>query len=725
MKSGTSYRHHVADRAAVDLRREAGPRPWVTFVRSLALCVLAVSLTTVVGGCGCGKKFEGASGDEVAEVVRRRKEKREKEAKEDAEYREKVQKRKERERYQREEELARRRMERKAQSNTSAASTARRVSGDSPKRPTAPTVVLPAQLADWQLTDYWKARQYGTPRFVEAVRYYGRNTAGNAKAIALLLNMLAIPGAGEVQEEAIVQALADNGTPAAWKGIEGLLDGTTRAAHPVLARDTALRVLIDRGDSTSEKILLAAVLRSSKSSSPTVRDLARKILEDHGPEMSEGFRVVLAGYSVDPQIPQDQRDLLQEFLLRPDPRNLGAQAIIYRAPATPLALRRHLRGEFLRQSSAAVGLLTDIPVVIEVPRHETQVVSAQAGQYQTAYEARRHQARVERKTAVAAAEGRIDPQLTARVARHMWSREMLVHLAGELYQVDALTHEPQLLALVGTIPVDPMRARLYETLHRNWQDGPTGVESTGLFDQVVTDPGILVVLKMMPRSDSGAADASRLAPWLRKQRTDQDQASGLGQVRAMVDNVEAEWMRVTGQAVLRLSERFEAAALAKARQSSGAAEASARRMSTGSVSLPFELHTGARVVTEYELTWPHDVADATCGEAVGPIRVHHVRIEEQNRYAGVFGYYRHQIPGAVEHLSSQGAWFDGLIRRPESGTQVSLDVVINRDRIRGSVDNEREKLRIDVLMVEIFDPSQPRQAAGAAGGERVSSASGS
>jgi len=290
------------------------------------------------------------------------------------------------------------------------------------------------------------------------------------------------------------------------------------------------------------------------------------------------------------------------------------------------------------------------------------------------------------------------------VARHIWSPEMGSFLAAELYQVDDLGAQAGLLGLAGTMPVEAVRANLYRTLRRNWQDGPKDVESTGVFDRIAVDPGLLVILKMMPRRDPEPSDDSRQAPWAAKKQRGKYRPSVLAEVREMVGDVEQEWMRVCGQLVLRLSERFEAAALAQT-ISPGDGGAAVRRASAGDVRLPFSLHPGARVVTEYELTWPVGLTDPACREAVSPMRVRHVRIEEQNRYTRVLAYYRHQIPTANEHLSSQGAWLDGLVSRPEVGTKVSLDVLIGRDRISGGPENEEEKLRVDVLMVEIRDPS--------------------
>jgi len=682
---------------------------------TVPLCVVLGVVCALTAGCGCGSKHAAGNSEQIEAVRERLKQQAEEDKKErkEEELREAEEKRKAEEaRRKRAEEAARQREEARKRATV----TARRPAAES--RTTAPKLTkLPEQFADWKPENYVTAKREGNPRFAEAVAFLGKSYVGSENAAQLLVRLLSTPSqqpsgsrrgsedrSSEAQIEAIVAALADNGTPTAWQTLEGLLDGTVRSDDDAAAREAALAALAEQGGSTGEDILLKVLLRSSGSSSETVRDWTRKFLDEYGPDLSERFRVALAGRCVDPQLAQERRAIVEEFLLKPDPKNLGAQVVIYRGAATAPGVRRRLQEEFLRLSSAAVGVLTGMPPEAAAPSRSYEVVSRPTGRHQTGYGSGGHRTPSRRDpTAPSMA---ADPELPARVARYLWSPEMGSFLAAELYQVDDLGAQAGLLSLAGTVPVEAMRANLYRTLRRNWQDGPEDVESTGIFERIIIDPGLLVVLKLMPRRDPEPSDDSRQAPWLRRSQKSKYRPSALAQVREMVGEVEQEWMRVCGQLVLRLSERFEAAALAGATSPGGGATA-VRRTSKGEVRLPFTLHPGARVVTEYELTWPVDLTDPACREAASPIRVRHARIEEQNRYSRVLGYYRHRIPTAAEHLSSQGAWIDGLVSRPEVGTKVSLDVLICRDRIPGNPDDENEKLRVDVLLIEVRDPSGP------------------
>jgi len=695
-------------------RRRRGHAPW-----RAAWCSVLGFACLLSAGCGCGSRHPAGSNAEIEAVRKRLKQQAEEDRKEQerAKLRGAVEKkRKAQAKRKHDEEVARQRAE------------ARKRATLATRRPTAGTrtsppklTKLPEEFADWKPDDYLAAKRQCNPRFPEAVAFLGENYPGSENAAKLLVRLVstgseARSGSGRSsagQVEAIVAALAQNGTPAAWRALEGLLDGTIRSDDSEAAREAALAALAEQGGFTAEKILLEALLRSSGSSSEAVGDLARKFLDEYGPQTSERFRVALARQCFDRRLAGQKRAIVEEFLLKPVPKNLGAQVVIYRGAATAPAVRRQLQGAFLRMSSTAVGVLMGMPPEAAAPIRSRKVVSRPTGRSQTAYGSRGHRIALHREPVGPAVTA--DPELPARVAHHLWSAEMRSALAAELYQVDDLGEQAGLLALAGTMPVETMRADLYRTLRRNWQDGPEGVESTGIFDRIIIDPGLLVILKMMPRRDPEPSDESRQAPWLKRKRGSKPKyrpsvlanVEDMAETREMVGEVEQKWMRVCGQLVLRLSERFEAAALAQA-TSPGSGATSVRRTSGGDVRLPFTVHPGARVVTEYELTWPVDIADPACRGATSPMRVRHVRIEEQNRYVSVLGYYRHQIPSADEHLSAQGAWLDGLVSRPEVGTKISLDVLIDRDRIRGAPENEEEKLRVDVLMVEVQDPSRPQ-----------------
>ena len=67
----------------------------------------------------------------------------------------------------------------------------------------------------------------------------------------------------------------------------------------------------------------------------------------------------------------------------------------------------------------------------------------------------------------------------------------------------SLEQQSQPFLLAGTIPCESTRAILYKTLHKRWYEGPKALETAGLGDRLITDPGLLVAIKMGgPREES-------------------------------------------------------------------------------------------------------------------------------------------------------------------------------------------------------------------------------
>ena len=102
-----------------------------------------------------------------------------------------------------------------------------------------------------------------------------------------------------------------------------------------------------------------------------------------------------------------------------------------------------------------------------------------------------------------------------------------------------------LLLLASTIPQDSTRAALAKTLHKRLSDGPKALEAEGLTDRVVTDPGLLVLAKLLPRKELAALQG-RPARAARRQirRNDQRQQA------------EQDWCVATSKLVATWCKRF-------------------------------------------------------------------------------------------------------------------------------------------------------------------------
>ena len=90
--------------------------------------------------------------------------------------------------------------------------------------------------------------------------------------------------------------------------------------------------------------------------------------------------------------------------------------------------------------------------------------------------------------------GQSDPDLPYRMARQLWSTSCATVLEDALGKLDSLEGGTQLVVLAATIPVDSIRSTTLETLQEHWNDGPEQLNSAGLLQQTISDPGFLTVL---------------------------------------------------------------------------------------------------------------------------------------------------------------------------------------------------------------------------------------
>jgi hypothetical protein len=124
-----------------------------------------------------------------------------------------------------------------------------------------------------------------------------------------------------------------------------------------------------------------------------------------------------------------------------------------------------------------------------------------------------------------------DPDLPYRVAKKLWAPEFTKIVAKRLGQVESLKSPGQVFSLARSMPADNVRAALHRLLQKHWKDGPAvlglgaasrmgpmgeiGVRrdfGTGGFGpgfgpgntagQTINDPGLLILVKLLPREDA-------------------------------------------------------------------------------------------------------------------------------------------------------------------------------------------------------------------------------
>jgi hypothetical protein len=271
--------------------------------------------------------------------------------------------------------------------------------------------------------------------------------------------------------------------------------------------------------------------------------------------------------------------------------------------------------------------------------------------------------------------------------------------------------------LAGTIPHDSTRAALARVLRKYSSEGPKPLEAAGWPERIITDPGLVVLVKSLPRREtkpakapaggqprvagparSGSAAAAKAA----------EAAKQAAQKKEQKERAEQDWLAVSSKLVAVWCKRLHAAAAVKEK----AAGEAARPVGEAAPKLPddFELDAGAKVVAAYHALWPDEAPPAMLQQEPSPLEVHYVRVEETKKPKTAIGFYSRQAQAKPSDIRTidNGVWIDSLRPVSQNDRRRSLDVLITRTvRKAGdlSKDEEETELVVDILIIEIKDPA--------------------
>jgi len=668
----------------------------------------------------------------------------------------------------------------------------------------------PQDLAQWKKEDYFSARAEGDARLVEAVGYLAQRFVGNAPAARMLGQLLeppksqedpakgSQPGYGPQYRQAspqlvqaVVAALAINGTDVALAMIEQLLAGTLATEDDKTAVGAALNVLAAHPSAKAQDIVFRALtapekLRTGSGGNVTADQLRETALAAVSATASEPFRTRLATYLAQPGTSPQLREQMGGFLSQQHPDNVGAQLILYQSAQTPPETKATLEQYFIAYSSAALGDVLGMPAVEGTQPGQQPMANPLQRPLQyggpVGPGGRPGPQRPPQYDGPAGPTGYgpppsgpnppgagpmwrppaapgvnqpqttpADPEAPYRRARQLWSPQTASTVEGRLGQLKSLEGQAQLLMLAGTFPVDSTRSVACKILHDRWADGPAQLESAGLSSSVITDPGLLLTIKTLPRraeADPGSTpgttpDGSYRAPSVSprgnpRQPGDSSQSenryrprprpkpgeSGTAteavetaqQVVEKRMQAERDWMKTSEGLVRAWCARLNAAGLARA--------GAARGTETGpggaepNDNLPVKLHPQANVVSEYHLNWPGDLGAKLSGIAPGPMEIHYLRINDKSDPVKRLGFYRRQLQLKTPdvHPIQNGYWMDRVVRVPKTeeqgpidktGWKRSVDILITKVQDKPEpARSEETGLVIEILSIEMKDPAK-------------------
>lgn len=268
------------------------------------------------------------------------------------------------------------------------------------------------------------------------------------------------------------------------------------------------------------------------------------------------------------------------------------------------------------------------------------------------------------------------------------------------------------IALACTMPLDKVRHAILRRCKSHYQDGPDtalgkissgrsgdnmdpatsgakrsmGSDSNAILLEVL-DPGLLVVVKMLPREDPHALTKG----------SGGHGNSGTGNAGDM----QRQWFEASKQLVTQiLGQCFVAA--------------SPTTETMENDPCPITPHKGAGIVKRLDLKLPNDATGLLGQLPTDPIEIHYIRIEEVGNLQRMLSYYKRAVKGENHTLGNMGYWFDKISGGATPGKRRSIDVIISPG-VEKPVDpfhnnrNSRKKkgvpIVIQILTIETADPA--------------------
>jgi hypothetical protein len=637
---------------------------------------------------------------------------------------------------------------------------------EEPKKEEKPP--LPEDVAKWKQQDYHRARQENDPKLLTAIARLGEKFPGNEKAARCLIDLLkplpsekpaektppdkppvsvpgqpvssgggqpsavrpmqpsGVPGAnpnvppsrpsnpGDLTKlvETIVEALGCNGSETARGTFEQILAGTFATDDDKAAVEAALKALVAHSSNENDALLLRVLTAADKlrpagrQGSWPAKDMKAKAFELVKTSASSGLRTQLAEAVLGEHAKIDPKEPIDEFLLAPTLLNCGAQLVIYQKAFPDKELKAVLEQQLLGYGSQVLSRCLDIPGEA-LPASAGMPAGPRTG-FGPSPQPMPSGGHAPSDNAAKPA----DVDFASQFAGQLWSGAFRGLLESQLTNLRTLDKQPNLVLLAATIPQDSMRSILFKMLYSNsykhWYEGPKALETAGLLDRVVTDPGLLVTIKTLPRKESAntpkasdAAKPGRGGPIVAGPR-----ATGGPQKKLQA---EQEWMDLSAKLVGAWCKRLDAAAAAKEKDAENSPATNKTPADESDLKLPGDitLPRGAEVVASHHIVLP-DAAPAGFAQ-VRPdsLHVYYVRTKETNKLKKAINYYKGQVKPTSEARLIEGkkTWIDVVRVGSQKDRRRSIDVLITRPDSAGAANNDDEvELIVELLIIEIKDP---------------------
>jgi hypothetical protein len=416
---------------------------------------------------------------------------------------------------------------------------------------------------------------------------------------------------------------------------------------------------------------------------------------------SPELRIRLAHHVANPATPASHRTVLLPMLLDQRGDNVKAQATLALAENFDANQRTRLQRQLLVQLRRAMDRLMDTPdaPLLHGPREAA---------IRAVFESRQP----------------APLQETVQVTNELWSPAFVKRLAAQLGEARNASNQADLFALATSIPSDLIRPVVHQHLSEHWLEGAELIMAPQFTPSTMRDPGMLLVLKALPRdvatkasrARGGSAQKQLLAREYNARRAWSAAAYTMVQTLMRRCEIGCEVRRIAARPTpaSSVSQPIESvAALDRMLQTRKAATSASadEHPATGAEpsaasSFPLDLPPAAEVESAYALRWPEQF-EGQINFTVSPLTLHYTRLRFEDQGQRAVAFFARQLKGAHERPLENGRWLDSD-SRPVPGKLRSVDVMITLAKpvavaTRSTRRTAVEKLVAEILWIEIDD----------------------
>ena len=563
----------------------------------------------------------------------------------------------------------------------------------------------PSELARWQERDFFLAKLQEKPELLEVIArsaVEGRDDEAIVQILTRLLQPEMYAGLRELVVgddtgsgrtttrrrttgrrnradtsysrkliEASVDALAQNTTPAANRTLAQLIVGDLTTEDNLAAATAALESLADYPTPAHEAMLFRIAVEAEQLVDAKEPDISPEVLCRHAITLlaergSSAVRAQAAEYLLHNNPPPEVRRGLETIHSDLSLENFEAHLALYMEAGDPKPTRQVLTRHFASSSSSALEHLLGL-------RPHT------------------------------------DPQRSSwsrKAAQLLWERNFALVVEGRLNRLESWAADPTLLSLALSLPSDTMRAAIADRLDVQWAQGPSASTSEHIPNELIIEPGVLVLLRMLLEKRTDTHRLPSLVS-LRSQRTGRGR-SGRADPAAVRQRQQWEiqnaWAEFAGDLAADWCLRCRTAA-----HDQDAIERARGRTidwTEGISDLAVTPHSTEKITLTHFARWLEAPSKPFRPNGFDPLRVDYVRIEERTRPNRLLAYYDRALPGHIQRAIEGGICFEGLLDKGKPGFLCSADVRITRaaPEMHGLPEQDQD-LVVEILIVEIRDPS--------------------